>query len=221
MSFRRHNGRVAAAVVGLLCVLARPAAADERQSPVLQSPVIKNQVAQSLRALGLPAPDSYASRVVTLDLSSISVPSMGGGFDLPGLDVTELVDNALSFIGVPYRFGGSSPASGFDCSGFVKYVFSKTFDLSLPRTAREMARGGMAVARGELQPGDLVFFNTRGAANSHVGIYLGDGRFVHAPRARTLVRIDRLDDIGYRGRFEGARRLDTLALLIAPVDPRL
>jgi cell wall-associated NlpC family hydrolase len=79
----------------------------------------------------------------------------------------------------------------------------------------------VAVPREELRPGDLVFFNTRGAANSHVGIYLGDGRFVHAPRARTLVRIDRLDDIGYRGRFEGARRLDTLALLIAPVDPRL
>ncbi|MFO0509789.1 MAG: C40 family peptidase, partial [Gammaproteobacteria bacterium] len=161
MSLRRHNGLVAAAVVGLLCAAVRPASADERPSPVLQSPVIQNQVVQSLRALGLPAPDSYASRAITLDLSSISVPSMGGGFDLPGLDVTALVDNALSFIGVPYRFGGSSPASGFDCSGFVKYVFSKTFDLSLPRTAREMARGGMAVARGELQPGDLVFFNTR------------------------------------------------------------
>ena len=219
MSFRRHNGRVAAAVVGLLCVLARPAAADERQSPVLQSPVIKNQVVQSLRALGLPAPDSYASRVVTLDLSSISVPSMGGGFDLPGLDVTELVDNALSFIGVPYRFGGSSPASGFDCSGFVKYVFSKTFDLSLPRTAREMARGGMAVARGELQPGDLVFFNTRGAANSHVGIYLGDSKFVHAPKSRGRVRINDLDETYYRQRFNGARRVASVEVPSSATDP--
>lgn len=219
MSFRRQNGRVAAAVVGLLCVLARPAAADERQSPVLQSPVIKNQVVQSLRALGLPAPDSYASRVVTLDLSSISVPSMGGGFDLPGLDVTELVDNALSFIGVPYRFGGSSPASGFDCSGFVKYVFSKTFDLSLPRTAREMARGGMAVARGELQPGDLVFFNTRGAANSHVGIYLGDSKFVHAPNSRGRVRINDLDETYYRQRFNGARRVASVEVPSSAVKP--
>lgn len=219
MSLRRHNGRVAAAVVGLLCVLARPAAADERQSPVLQSPVIKNQVVQSLRALGLPAPDSYASRVVTLDLSSISVPSMGGGFDLPGLDVTELVDNALSFIGVPYRFGGSSPASGFDCSGFVKYVFSKTFDLSLPRTAREMARGGMAVARGELQPGDLVFFNTRGAANSHVGIYLGDSKFVHAPNSRGRVRINDLDETYYRQRFNGARRVASVEVPSSATDP--
>ena len=219
MSLRRNNRIVAAAVAGLLCVLVRPAAADERQSPVLQSPVIQNQVVQSLRALGLPAPDSYASRVVTLDLSSIGVPTMGDGFDLPGLDVTELLDNALSFIGVPYRFGGSSPASGFDCSGFVKYVFSKTFDLSLPRTAREMARGGMAVARGELQPGDLVFFNTRGAVNSHVGIYLGDSKFVHAPNSRGRVRINDLDESYYRQRFNGARRVASVEVPPQAVKP--
>lgn len=200
MGLRRHNRIVAAAVAGLLCVFARPAAADQRQ----------NQVVQSLRALGLPAPDAYASRVVTLDLSSIGVPSMGVGFDLPGLDVSELLDNALSFIGVPYRFGGSSPASGFDCSGFVKYVFRKTFDLSLPRTAREMARGGMAVARGELRPGDLVFFNTRGAVNSHVGIYLGDSKFVHAPNSRGSVRINDLEETYYRQRFNGARRIASI-----------
>ena len=208
-----------AAVVGLLCALARPAAADERQSPVLQGPVIQNQVVQSLRALGLPAPDSYASRVVTLDLSAIGVPSMGGGFDLPGLDVSDLLDNALSFIGVPYRFGGSNPASGFDCSGFVKYVFRKTFDLSLPRTAREMARGGMAVARGELQPGDLVFFNTRGAVNSHVGIYLGDSKFVHAPNSGGRVRINDLDETYYRQRFNGARRVASVEVPSPAVKP--
>lgn len=219
MTLRRHNGIVAAAVAGLLCALARPAAADERQSPVLQSPAIPNQVVQSLRALGLPAPDSYASRVVTLDLSPIGVPSMGDSFDLPGLDVSELLDNALSFIGVPYRFGGSSPASGFDCSGFVKYVFNKTFDLSLPRTAREMARGGMAVARGELQPGDLVFFNTRGAANSHVGIYLGDSKFVHAPNSRGRVRINDLDETYYRQRFNGARRVAPVEVAPQPAKP--
>jgi cell wall-associated NlpC family hydrolase len=132
-----------------------------------------------------------------------------------------VVDRALGYIGVPYRFGGSNPQTGFDCSGLVNHVFRETLGVVLPRTSRQLAGIGVAVPREELRPGDLVFFNTRGAANSHVGIYLGDGRFVHAPRARTLVRIDRLDDIGYRGRFEGARRLDTLALLIAPVDPRL
>jgi len=220
MRLCRHNGLVAAAVVGLLlCVSVRPASADERPSPVLQSPVIQNQVVQSLRALGLPAPDSSAARAITLDLSSISVPSVGGGLDLPGLDVAALVDNALSFIGVPYRFGGSSPASGFDCSGFVKYVFSKTFDLSLPRTAREMARGGMAVARGELQPGDLVFFNTRGAANSHVGIYLGDSKFVHAPNPRARVRINDLDETYYRQRFDGARRVASVEVAAPAAEP--
>jgi cell wall-associated NlpC family hydrolase len=132
-----------------------------------------------------------------------------------------VVDQALRYIGVPYRFGGSNPQTGFDCSGLVNHVFRETLGVVLPRTSRQLAGVGAAVSREELRPGDLVFFNTRGAANSHVGIYLGDGRFVHAPRARTLVRIDRLDDIGYRDRFEGARRLDPLALLIAPVDPRL
>ncbi|MFM7799829.1 MAG: C40 family peptidase [Planctomycetota bacterium] len=217
---------MSAAALTLLCALARPASAEERQSavlpspviqsPVIQSPVIQSQVVKSLRALGLPAPDSYASRVVTLDLSSIGVPSMGDAFGLPGVDVSGLLDNALSFIGVPYRFGGSTPATGFDCSGFVKYVFNKTFDLSLPRTAREMARSGMAVARGELQPGDLVFFNTRGSVNSHVGIYLGDSKFVHAPYSRARVRIDDLDEKYYRQRFNGARRV---AALEVPAQP--
>jgi cell wall-associated NlpC family hydrolase len=77
------------------------------------------------------------------------------------------------------------------------------------------------VAEADLRPGDLVFFNTRGAPNSHVGIYLGEGRFIHAPRARTLVRIDRLDDPGYERLFEGARRLDPLSIVMASADPRL
>lgn len=127
---------------------------------------------------------------------------------------------ALQYIGVPYRFGGNSPQSGFDCSGLVNHVYRETLGIILPRTSRQLATVGVAVGAEDLRPGDLVFFNTRGAPHSHVGIYLGDSRFIHAPRARTLVRIDRLDDPGYRERFEGARRLDPLALVIAPVDPR-
>lgn len=127
---------------------------------------------------------------------------------------------ALQYIGVPYRFGGSNPQSGFDCSGLVNHVYRETLGIILPRTSRQLATVGVPVSAEDLRPGDLVFFNTRGAPHSHVGIYLGDSRFIHAPRARTLVRIDRLDDPGYRDRFEGARRLDPLALVIAPVDPR-
>jgi len=126
--------------------------------------------------------------------------------------VTELmsrgvVERAMTYIGVPYRLGGSDPKLGFDCSGFVTYVYRNTLGLVLPRTARQLATVGVGVSRDELQPGDLVFFNTLGSPNSHVGIYLGDSKFVHAPRSRTLVRIDSLDDPAYARRYDGARRI--------------
>lgn len=190
-----------AALSALLCVAARPVSAAPPESPVLQS----------LRALGLPAPELYAPRVVTLDLSSINAQSigqsLGDSFGLPTGDMQQMVDTALSYLGVPYRFGGMSPRTGFDCSGLVNHVFRKAFGLSLPRSAREIARAGAAVARGDLKPGDLVFFNTRGFTNSHVGIYLGDSKFVHAPNSRGRVRIDDMDNTYYRTRFNGARRI--------------
>lgn len=186
------------ALSALLCVAARPVSAAPQESPVLQS----------LRSLGLPAPEIYAPRVVTLDLGSINAKSFGlTGFEVPSFEVQEMLDTALSYLGVPYRFGGASPRTGFDCSGLVNHVFRQAFGLSLPRTAREIARNGAAVARGELLPGDLVFFNTRGFLNSHVGIYLGDSKFVHAPNSRGRVRIDDLDNTYYRTRFNGARRI--------------
>lgn len=186
------------ALSALLCVAARPVSAAPQESPVLQS----------LRSLGLPAPEIYAPRVVTLDLGSINAKTFGlTGFEVPAFEVQEMLDTALSYLGVPYRFGGASPRTGFDCSGLVNHVFRQAFGLSLPRTAREIARNGAAVARGELLPGDLVFFNTRGFLNSHVGIYLGDSKFVHAPNARGRVRIDDLDNTYYRTRFNGARRI--------------
>jgi hypothetical protein len=186
------------ALSALLCVAARPVSAAPQESPVLQS----------LRSLGLPAPEIYAPRVVTLDLGSINAKTFGlTGFEVPAFEVQEMLDTALSYLGVPYRFGGASPRTGFDCSGLVNHVFRQAFGLSLPRTAREIARNGAAVARGELLPGDLVFFNTRGFLNSHVGIYLGDSKFVHAPNARSRVRIDDMEDTYYRTRFNGARRI--------------
>ena len=186
------------ALSALLCVAARPVSAAPQESPVLQS----------LRSLGLPAPEIYAPRVVTLDLGSINAKTFGlTGFEVPAFEVQKMLDTALSYLGVPYRLGGASPLTGFDCSGLVSHVFRQTFGLSLPRTAREIARNGAAVARGELLPGDLVFFNTRGFLNSHVGIYLGDSKFVHAPNARGRVRIDDMDNTYYRTRFNGARRM--------------
>lgn len=196
------------ALSALLCVAARPVSAAPQESPVLQS----------LRSLGLPAPEIYAPRVVTLDLGSINAKTFGlTGFEVPAFEVQEMLDTALSYLGVPYRFGGASPRTGFDCSGLVNHVFRQAFGLSLPRTAREIARNGAAVARGELLPGDLVFFNTRGFLNSHVGIYLGDSKFVHAPNARGRVRIDDLDDTYYRTRFNGARRISATDADAAPI----
>lgn len=117
------------------------------------------------------------------------------------------LERALDLIGIRYRRGGSSPETGFDCSGFVNHVFRESLGLELPRSAREISRNGEAVGKDELQPGDLVFFNTMRKAFSHVGIYLGDNRFVHAPRRGGKVRIEDLRDSYWTKRFNGARRV--------------
>lgn len=114
---------------------------------------------------------------------------------------------ALSHLGVPYRFGGDDPKSGFDCSGLVRFVASAVLAIDLPRTSDAMARIGSTIARDALEVGDLLFFNTRGRVNSHVGIYIGDGRFVHAPSRRGAVRVEEVDAAYWRARFNGARRL--------------
>jgi len=119
----------------------------------------------------------------------------------------DLVVYAFGLIGVAYRFGGESPEDGLDCSGLVRHVFQQVTGVTLPRTAKEMSRVGGSVTKTELVPGDLVFFNTRRFAFSHVGIYVGDARFVHAPRRGRDVEIASLDNAYWRQRFDGARRL--------------
>ena len=114
---------------------------------------------------------------------------------------------ALGLIGVDYRFGGESPATGVDCSGLVRYVFQQTTGITLPRTSAQLGKLGANVGGAQLMPGDLVFFNTRRFVNSHVGIYLGDNRFVHAPSTGSEVEISSLDEAYWRQHFTGARRL--------------
>jgi cell wall-associated NlpC family hydrolase len=115
---------------------------------------------------------------------------------------------ALSLLGTPYKFGGNNPEKGLDCSGFVKHVYKESADISLPRSAAEMSQQGEMVTREELKPGDLVFFNTRKKPNSHVGIYAGDGTFVHASSSRTKeVTVSRIGDKYWANRFDGARRV--------------
>jgi len=119
----------------------------------------------------------------------------------------DIVVQALSLLGTPYRFGGSSPEVGFDCSGLVHHVFAAALNRQLPRRAEEISGVGHPVSRAELQPGDLVFFNTLRRAFSHVAIYIGEGRFVHAPARNGRVRIEGLDDRYWATRFNGARRV--------------
>jgi cell wall-associated NlpC family hydrolase len=120
---------------------------------------------------------------------------------------TEVVMTALSLLDTRYRYGGSRFRQGFDCSGLVKYVFATATDTALPHNTEQIARMSQPVPRPDLQPGDLVFFNTTGAPNSHMGIYLGDGRFINAPSTGGQVRIDRLDSPYYRRHFESVGTL--------------
>lgn len=134
---------------------------------------------------------------------------------------SELVMSAMNFLGVPYRRGGNSADSGFDCSGFTRHIFENSLGLVLPRRADEQATtaGLMAIHRSELKPGDLVFFNTMKRTFSHVGIYVGDDKFIHAPRAGAEVRIEDMRESYWARRFTGARRADLTAATAATLAP--
>jgi cell wall-associated NlpC family hydrolase len=119
-----------------------------------------------------------------------------------------VVVGALNMIGVRYQWGGNSPDSGLDCSGFVRYVFRDTLGMTLPRRAEEMSQVGEKVKMTDLKPGDLVFFNTMRRTFSHVGIYIGDNKFVHSPSTGSRIRVDELDDGYWEKRFTGARRVE-------------
>ncbi|MET0506702.1 MAG: C40 family peptidase [Burkholderiaceae bacterium] len=119
----------------------------------------------------------------------------------------EVVVRAMALIGVPYHWGGDDPDDGFDCSGLVTHVFREATGLKLPRTSRLISEHGRQIGRGGLRESDLVFFNTNRRAWSHVGIYVGGNRFVHAPSTGSLVRLDSLDQRYWRDRYNGARRL--------------
>lgn len=114
---------------------------------------------------------------------------------------------AMGLIDTGYRFGGKNPEAGFDCSGMVAYVFDKAAGVKVSGSAADIARRGRAIGRHELQPGDLVFFNTMNRPFSHVGIYIGEQRFVHAPSTNGRVRVERLDSEYFARRYEAARTL--------------
>ena len=133
---------------------------------------------------------------------------------------SELVLASMNFLGVRYRRGGDNAEHGFDCSGFTRYVFEHSIGLVLPRRSDEQAQtaGLAAVKREELRPGDLVFFNTMRRAFSHVGIYIGEGKFIHAPRSGGAVRIESMQKRYWANRFNGARRVDPASVSVRRPD---
>ncbi len=120
---------------------------------------------------------------------------------------TNLISTAVGLMGIPYLRGGNSAETGFDCSGFVRYIYKETIGLVLPRSADQQANTTQKIDRSELKPGDLVFFNTMKRTFSHVGIYLGEGKFIHSPRSGASVRIEDMRIPYWNVRFDGARRV--------------
>jgi len=202
-----------------MAMSAGPAAA----SPDDSEPLMKLLADKGLLVPPAPAPAPPAA--------ADAAPAPATAPDEPGLirrvhdQASDMVVSAMNFIGVRYRRGGTSVETGFDCSGFTRHVFELSRGLVLPRRADEQAAmpGLVKVERNELKPGDLVFFNTMRRTFSHVGIYIGDNRFVHAPRHGKDVRTDDMSFAYWAKRFTGARRAElpttTQAALAAPAEP--
>lgn len=162
--------------------------------------------------------DEIGRLVARLERPRARVRTPAHDFDSPPQAQSDFVAAALAHLGTPYKYGGSSPEAGFDCSGLVWFTARKSLGLHLPRNAAAQAREGTKVERTELQRGDLVFFNTLGRRYSHVGIYVGNGRFVHSPRSGSRVRVDDMSSRYWNTRYNGARRLpvdDTTRLAAA------
>ena len=157
---------------------------------------------------------ALAAITITGALVPFSTAVRADEADKPGLlqrytvNIQDLIIKGLEFVGVPYRRGGNTVESGLDCSGFTRLVFLDSNGIDLPRTAAEQANIGTKVSADELKPGDLVFFNTMKRAYSHVGIYLGNDQFVHAPKPGAEIRVENMHQAYWVGKFNGARRLE-------------
>ena len=165
-----------------------------------------------LVALNLPAWSSPTEDPPAAGLSERGLVSQIGSQlsvvkDKAGDQAAGMVEQAMGLLGVPYRRGGNNENTGFDCSGFVRHLYEKSVGQILPRRAVDQARATEVIERDELKPGDLVFFNTMRRTFSHVGIYVGDGKFIHAPRAGKAVNIDDMRSAYWQKRFNGARRV--------------
>ena len=203
LKFSLLFGRVVAGL--LLAVLALDANANPDFGPILPTAAAASAADAVNRFLidkGVIAPVSLAT--------PLAAPAF---VEQVRHQASDMVITALNFLGVPYRRGGNTADSGFDCSGFTRQVFETSLGLMLPRRADDQAkaRGLVVVKRDELQPGDLVFFNTLKRTFSHVGIYVGEGRFIHSPKPGGEVRVESMNFAYWAKRFTGGRRADAAA----------
>jgi len=150
------------------------------------------------------AGNSYASDEVAIETPNKTLSALKDLRD----KTSDLTINAMSMLGIKYKRGGNSPENGLDCSGFVRLVFKNSSETELPRTAKEISNKGDKVEPKDLKPGDLVFYNTLKKSFSHVGIYLGDNKFIHSPSAGGRVRIESMNVSYWKKRFNGARRIN-------------
>lgn len=175
-------------------------------TPWSPTPSCPQALQQALYSLDATGGDAAASATE----SAVADLSRAAGVDAILRDRADrrelLAAFAMTLRDVRYRMGGRAPKTGFDCSGFVQYVFARTLGIELPDNSASQFRGGAHVTRSELQTGDLVFFHMRGKRISHVGIYLGDGRFIHSPSTGKRVRVDDLHDAYWSQRYAGAKR---------------
>ena len=148
-----------------------------------------------------PSPSAPVEPETRPDISSTREP-------VPRAQRSEALLQTLFSLGIDYRSGGRSPVFGFDCSGLVAHVYLQAYGVKLPHNTRSQSETGVPVSLAELEPGDLVFYDTLNRPYSHVGIYLGDGRFVHAPKSGTRVRVESLKSAYWTQRFNGARRIE-------------
>jgi len=182
---------IALVVSGVLPAQAQPATAEDDFSRVMAEKVVEK------------AAEKAAEKPVERGL----MHRLGQVGERITDTTSELVVTAMGFLGVPYRRGGNSVETGFDCSGFVRAIYEQTVGLILPRRANEQAAATQVIDKRDLQPGDLVFFNTLRRAFSHVGIYVGDGKFIHSPKPGAQVRVEDMNGSYWQRRFDGARRV--------------
>jgi cell wall-associated NlpC family hydrolase len=157
-----------------------------------------------------------SSGTLLLDSDALAAALLPATLDIPapttGSRLRQLLaDFSMTLRNIRYRRGGRDPSTGFDCSGFVRYVFHHSVGAELPSDSASQYRAGANVARSDMKVGDLVFFHTRGKRVSHVGIYLGEGRFIHSPSTGKSVSISRLDEAYWSHRFAGAKRPNVLS----------